>query len=73
MALAGKIILRKSAAAAPQIELNDRELINRMLSMKHGTLRYTNESGEHLLVFSYIKQLKLLYVEHLDFYKLTQQ
>ena len=70
---AGKIILRKSAAAAPQIELNDRELINRMLSMKHGTLRYTNESGEHLLVFSYIKQLKLLYVEHLDFYKLTQQ
>ena len=69
----GKVVFRKKTKQDSQTaDFDDQQTIKRMLLMKHGSLAYKSENGERLLVFSYIKSLKILYVECLDMQKLVE-
>lgn len=42
------------------------ELIQQMLAMQHGTLSVKHDGEEHLLAFSLLKSVQMLYVEDID-------
>ena len=69
----GKILFKTADSPCHyQWHQENPQLLEQMMTRQNGTLTVKHDNDEHLLAFSLIKPLQLLYVEHIDLQALSE-